>query len=581
MQSLITYTPVLGVVALVLALFLAAGIKRLSPGTVVMQEYQASINDATEAFLNRFYIIAAGVALAAFIILGFIHNWIGAGIFLCGALASLLVINKGIANLIKTGTRAAGNPLKAQALMLCGASITGLLLMALVMLGCSLAFFGSGNAGVALFLLGLSLIIMLYAVGSSIFSVLFNKLAERDAFLLTRLPVMERLPGIFQSGSTTLDLFESCTIALAGAMTIGALGMKSYGFGGLLLPLSVFAAAVLACMAALLAIIVFRNQDQFKVIGRTLILYTLFLVLFSLLEVKYLLPREQIRIFLSIAAGLGTAIFLLLPLGLEFPPFFKNDDSQSAWDKYHRLIATPAALLALLFSYYIAGLYGVSITTLAVLMFAGIVAFARSLEGIQEFTGHIATSIDETEETTAEADTEIAATIDNSTKALNYYSIIAMAFAALTLLMTWVQVARVGKIEIFNGLVLISLLIGGALPFLFRGWIGESQMPADVNDDQEDSEDEIISAEDARSSLLENGIDYISKKSLLVVLVAAAIPLLTGYLLGKPALVAMLTGAGIAGILLIISKANMGSGIAYLNVVVKFMFVISLAMNVV
>ena len=66
------------------------------------------------------------------------------------------------------------------------------------------------------------------------------------------------------------------------------------------------------------------------------------MLLFTLAASKYLLPGEQIKVFLSIVAGLAAAMLLLLPsCHLKLPPFlFKSTN-------YHLLISITAVLLAL------------------------------------------------------------------------------------------------------------------------------------------------------------------------------------------------------------------------------------------
>lgn len=562
-----------------LAIFLTMGINRLTPGAIATNKNVVNIKSLTGAFLNKHYIIATGIALVAFFMLGFLYGWSSALCFLGGTLTSLLLLNRTINNLQQAGTRAVNaavsSPDQAMAVMLCAGSVSGLLVMSLVLLGCGLLFLAVGTPGaLSLFVLGVCLPAMCYAVATEFFTLSCeHKAPEPEAGLISAL--------LFPA-TTTLDLYASCTSALAGAMSIGALGMVQYGYGGVLLPLVVFAAALLALMGILLIIITRRNQGWLQTTAILAGLFTLFIVLFTLAAIKYLLPGEQLRVFLAVAAGSGAGLILFLPLCLELPLFFSKSHRDTSWKRYHLLISAPVLLLALAFSYYISGFYGVSMAALTVLLFTGMAVFIQMFERIQNHSLGLIDGIRAENEKPAELEkayAEIAAVRDSSGKPTGYFHIGAMALAAFTLLLTFIQVARVKEMPVQSGMVLLGLVIGGILPYLFAAWMaGEDQNRAEEMhlQDDENPEDEMTGEEQTNFTLPEYRYgDF--RESLLVLVLAAAIPLLTGFLLGKQTLAALLVGTVVSGILLAILRVRDYSNTANLNILIKFLLIISLA----
>lgn len=560
MQNLIV---ILGVAGLLLALFITMGIKRLSPGTVSVQEYLSYIENITGAFINKHYIVAAGLALVAFFIIVFLFDLSAAISFLCGVLVSILLVNRVIDIIMKAGSRTAAAGIssdKALAIMLCGSFVSAILVMALVLLGCGALFLATGNpTTITLFLLGISMVALLYSTGSSIFSSSINK--TETAYLLP-------------AGAITIDLFESGAVALAGAMTIGAL--VCFGFSGVLLPLAIFSVGLVACILALIVVIIYRQQGLTKIMGKAIGLYTLFFIIFSLIVIRYLLPGEQLKVFLTVVLGAGSALLFFLPLGFGIPSIFNIDDNAFG-NRYYLFICIPVLLLVLFLSYRSTGFYGVSITGLAILLFVGLAVFIQSFTQIKFLAAGLTAGAIDKKDDPGEKDDAYAY---EGMVATNF-SIASTAVAAFILLLAFIQVARVQEICIItNGLVLFGLAIGAVLPYLFTSWVNNSarvQPDTDENGGSDDNDDRLEGEiEKPENQVTNNDNYYVGRESLLVLLAAVAIPLLTGFLLGKQALTALLIGTSIAGILLVVLRAKNYQ--PHLSILIKFLLILSLAM---
>lgn len=564
MQNYLVYTPVLGAAGLLLAVFLILGISRLLPGTIVVEENAYKSKSLLRAFLNRYYIIATGVALVAFCVLWYLNNWLMACCFLAGALTIFLLLNQTVANLKRAEqVAAASSPDKAIAVLLCAASASGLLAVSITFMGCSLLFFYIGTPeSLHFFVLGVSLSSLLFTAinESSLLSPCRQHPSEADTFALL-VPV-----------TTNLDLFGSATAALAGVMSIGALGMVQYGFGGVLLPLAVFAAALSGCIGILLLVILLRKRGWLRVTAVLSGIFVLFLLLFTMAAVKILLPGEQVKVFLSFGAGLGGAIVLLLPWYVK-PPFFASKSRN-----YHLLITIPVLLLAIAVSYYTSGFYGVSMATLAVILPTGIAVFLHTLQQMQDYApGAVETQSDEPVESDVGYQ-EIAAGEDDSAKSFSCFNIGAAALAAVVLLLTFVQMAGIREIPINSGMVLLGLVIGGLLPYLFSGWMaGEEVRFGNTPGENEKPEDENTAGEEDNLPLSDGG-EY--KEPLLVLLMATAIPVLTGLLLDTQTLAALLVGALISGVLLAVLRVREHALTTKINLLVKYLLIVSVTLVV-
>lgn len=557
MQNLII---VLGMAGLLLALFITIGIKRLSSGTVSLQEHLSYIENITGAFINKYYIVAAGLVLVAFFIIIFLFNIPAAISFLCGVLISILLLNRIMDIIMIAGIRAAAvSTDKAQAVMLCGSFVSAILALALVLLGCGVLFLTTGNPrNINLFLLGISMVALLYSTGSSIFSSTINK--AETSYLLP-------------AGAIVIDLFESCAVALAGAMTMAALGMVRFGFGAVLLPLLIFSGGLVVCILVLILVIIYRQQGLGKITGKGIIFYTSFLIVFSLIVIKCFLPGEQLQIFLTVALGLGSALLLFLPLNFSISSISNSGDSNIFWTRYY-LVICAVLLLVLFLSYRSAGFYGISMTGLAILLFTGIAVFIQSFTQIKFLAAGLTTrNIDKKDDPGEKDDYYEETTATN-------FSIASMALATFILLLAFIQVARVQELCIFNWLVLLGFIIGGVLPYLFTSWVNNTARVQQGTDDNGVSDDNNNGVEGEiekqESQIIRDCTIYACRESLLVLLVAAAIPLLTGFLLGKQVLVALLIGISTAGILLVIVRAKNYE--PHLSILIKFLLLLSLSM---
>ena len=89
MEGLLMVVPVLGIVALLFAAYVAAKVNKQDAGTDRMKEIAAAINDGAKAFLTAEYKILVIFVAVLFVLIGIgIGNWVTAICFVIGALFS-------------------------------------------------------------------------------------------------------------------------------------------------------------------------------------------------------------------------------------------------------------------------------------------------------------------------------------------------------------------------------------------------------------------------------------------------------------------------------------------------------------
>ncbi|MFA7661011.1 MAG: sodium/proton-translocating pyrophosphatase, partial [Anaerovoracaceae bacterium] len=90
MDIIAIIVPICAVLALIVAYALASWIGKLDEGTDRMKEISGYIREGAMAFLKREYKYMAVVIVVVFLVLGVFINWITAGLYVFGAIFSVL-----------------------------------------------------------------------------------------------------------------------------------------------------------------------------------------------------------------------------------------------------------------------------------------------------------------------------------------------------------------------------------------------------------------------------------------------------------------------------------------------------------
>jgi K(+)-stimulated pyrophosphate-energized sodium pump len=289
----------IGALALIAALVLARAVLSADTGTPEMQVISNAIREGAEAFLARQYktIGVIAIVLAIVVFLGYHASPRTAPIalrtvisFLVGATCSGLAGYTGMYVSIRANIRtasAARNSLnKALQAALRGGAVTGLVVVALALLGVSLLFLVYGGAtdptAVVYQLVGFGFGASLVALFAQLGGGIYTKAADVGADLVGKVEagipeddprnpaVIADLVGdnVGDCAGRGADIFESTAAETVGAMILGAALFPVFGIKGILFPLIVHAINLIATIVGVATVRSSETEDPMHALNR-------------------------------------------------------------------------------------------------------------------------------------------------------------------------------------------------------------------------------------------------------------------------------------------------------------------------
>jgi K(+)-stimulated pyrophosphate-energized sodium pump len=587
--------------ALLYGAYLTWDVLKKSAGNDRMQSIAGAIQQGASAYLRRqnITVLVVGVVIA-------IGLYFGLGLmmalgFVLGAVASALAGYIGMMVAVRTNVRVTQEAhhgiARAFGLSYKGGAVTGFSVVGLALLSLTGFYWLTGDVRALIGLgFGASLISVFARLGGGI----YTKGADVGADLVGKVEagipeddprnpaVIGDLVGdnVGDCAGMAADLFETYIVSAVSVMLLTSLLLPQFP-GLVILPLLIGAVAVFASIIGSLSVRYTGNimGALYRGLGVAAVVAA---GLFGLISAKLPLiqslgDRAGWAIFWSLLIGIGvTAAMVIITEFYTSKKFYPVHAIAKASTTGHGtnvimglamsmqstalpLIAISAGMLG---AYHFAGIYGIGLATMSMLSLTGIIVAIDAFGPITDNAGGIAQMAHLPDEVRAVTDPLDA--VGNTTKAITKgYAIASAGLAALVLFASYTQeLASFGKtvyFELADVRVLVGLLVGGMMPYLF----GSLAMQA-VSKAGSAIVDEVRRQFREIAGIMEGtakpdygaAVDIVTKSAIremiLPALVPIAFPIIVGFALGPEALGGLLVGAIITGLFVAISMTSGG-----------------------
>ena len=599
------------IVSFLVAAVFALWVSKQQPGTQQMLDISNAVKVGAMAFLRREFKIVIPVAIGLAVIIGAAIGFsngiafaVGAGLSAVAGLISLKITVKAAVRAANASGKGLGHTF---ALAFRGGATVGLAVPAMALLAITLLYFAFPDpitiAGVGI---GASLIALFIRVGGGI----FTKAADMGADLVGK--VEANIPEDDPRNPATIadnvgdnvgdaagmgsDIYESYIVTMLASLLLGALiGTPE----NLLYPILIGASGLIASIIGTATIGPRKMTEVMKPLNRAFYVSAAIAIALNFVFTNLFLGQTPLAYALFGTTVIGV---ILVPVIQRITDYFTSyrfrpvkEISESAKWGYASLTLMGiiqgmrstgpfmiAIVVALALSFAIAssaapdpsqstiyGIFGTSLTAMAMLSLAGIVLSIDAFGPISENAGGIVEMTG-----MGEANRKVTDEIDavgNTTKAVTKgFAIASAGLAALAMIQAFqYEAAKVFHVafdySLSNPSIIIGLLVGGLLPFFIT-----SQLIAAVSRAAGKMVEEVRRQFKEHPDILTGKVKPEYAKCVDVATVASLrelwksatltiiAPIILGVVLGPPAVAGLLMGAVVTGIFLAYHLANTG-----------------------